>query len=99
MHEKQTWLSKFVDRPDITYTNSGKNNPRYVGKENGKSVFVLIHLLNIYFFNGCSLAGEIDSDSYPKVFDKQLTFRQLCAFLKSRKELVSNRDIPQSSCL
>ena len=97
--EKQTWLSKFVDRPDITYTNSGKNNQRYVGKENGKSVFVPIHLLNIYFFNGCSLAGEIDTDSYPKVFDKQLTFRQLFAFLKSRKELVSNRDIPQSSCL
>ena len=49
--------------------------------------------------NGCSLANEIDTDSFPKVFDKQLTFRQLYTFLKNRKELVFNRDIPQSSCL
>ena len=45
------------------------------------------------------LANEIDSDSFPNVFEKQLTFRQLYAFLKSRKELVFNRDIPQSSYL
>ena len=49
--------------------------------------------------NGCSLANEIDIDSFPKVFEKQLTFRQLYAFLKSRKELVFNRDIQQSSYL
>ena len=46
--------------------------------------------------NECFFA---DTDSFPKAFDKQLTFRQLYAFLKSRKELVFNRDIPQSSCL
>ena len=103
--EEQTWLSKFLDRPDITYTNPGKNNQRYIGKENGKNVFVPIKyllwnirdLLNLA--NGCSLANEIDNDSFPKVFDKQLTFRQLYAFVKSRKELVFNRNIPQSSCL
>ena len=48
---------------------------------------------------GCSLANEIDNDSFPKVFDKQLTSRQLYAFLKSREELLFSRDIPQSSCL
>ena len=46
--------------------------------------------------NECFFA---DTDSFPKAFDKQLTFRQLYAFLKSRKELVFNRAIPQSSCL
>ena len=45
------------------------------------------------------LANEIDIDSFPNVFEKQLTFRQLYAFLKSRKELAFNRDIPQSSYL
>ena len=30
--EEQTWLSKFLDKPNITYTNPGKNNQRYVGK-------------------------------------------------------------------
>ena len=81
--EEQTWLSKFLDRPDITYSHRGKSNQRYVGKENEKSVFLSIEyllwnirdLLNIG--NGCSLANEIDTDSFPKVFDKQLTFRQL----------------------
>ena len=49
--------------------------------------------------NECFLVNEIDTDSFLKAFDKQLTFRQLYAFLKSRKELVFNRAIPQSSCL
>ena len=103
--EEQTWLSKFLDSPDITYTNLGKNNQRYVGKENGNGLLVPIKYLlqNIRdLLNkpmGCSLANEIDTDSFLKVFDKQLTFRQLYAFLKCRKELVFNRDIPQSSCL
>ena len=48
---------------------------------------------------GCSLTNDIDTDSFPKVFDKQLRFCQLHIFLKSRKELIFNRDIPQSSCL
>ena len=89
--EKQTWLSKFLDRSDITYTKSGKNNQRYVGNENEKSVFVPIKyllwntrdLLNIA--NGCLLANEIVTDSFSNVFDKQLTFRQLYASLRVEK--------------
>ena len=89
----------------MTYTNPGNNNLRHVGKENGKSVLVPIKyllcnirdLLNLV--NGSFLANEIDTDRFPKVFDKQLTFRQLDAYLKSRKELAFNGAIPQSSCL
>ena len=36
---------------------------------------------------------------FRRFFDKQLTLRQLNAFLKSPEELVFNWDIPQSSCL
>ena len=43
--EEQTWLSKILDRPDITYSHRGKNNQRYVGKENEKSVFLFIEYL------------------------------------------------------
>ena len=46
--------------------------------------------------NGCSLANEINTDSFLKVSDKQLTIRQLYALLKSRKELAFNRDIPHA---
>ena len=37
--------------------------------------------------------------AFRRLFYKQLTFRQLYAFLKSRKELVFNKAISQSSCL
>ena len=40
--EETKWLIEFMDRPDITYTNPGKKDQRYVGKENGKSKFVPI---------------------------------------------------------
>ena len=33
--------------------------------------------------NGRSLANEIEIDSFPKVFEKKLTFRQLYTFLNS----------------
>ena len=35
--------------------------------------------------NGRSLANEIEIDSFPKVFEKQLTFRQLYIFSKQSK--------------
>ena len=35
--------------------------------------------------NGCLLANEIVTDSFSKVFDKQLTFRQLYASLRVEK--------------
>ena len=31
-------------------------------------------------------------------FDKRITFRQLCEYIKSNREYVYNKDIPQSSC-
>ena len=39
------WLLEFMERPDVTYTNAGRKDQRYIGKENGKSKFVLIRYL------------------------------------------------------
>ena len=58
--EETEWLIKFMDRPDITYTNPGKKDQRYVGKENGKIKFVPIRYLLwtirdlLDIINGCS---------------------------------------------
>ena len=37
--------------------------------------------------------------SFPETFQRDLSFRQLCEFLKGYKELAWNDQIPQSSCL
>ena len=99
------WLCKFMERPDITYTNPGKKDQRYIGKENGKSKFVPIRYLLwtirdlLEILNGCSLVIQSETDDFPKIFEKELTFRQLYKFLKQHKEFVFNKDIPQASCL
>ena len=99
------WLSEFMERPDITYTNPGRRDQRYIGKENGKSKFVPIRYLlwtlrNLLdMINGSSLVAQEKFDSFEEIFDKRLTFRQLYNFVKSRKYFVFNRDIPQASCL
>ena len=98
-------LLEFMERPDVTYTNPGRKDQRYIGKENGKSKFVptryllwtLRDLLDMV--NGCSLVVEDGFDSFCDIFEKKLTFRQLYHFIKSRKQFVYNRDIPQASCL
>ena len=103
--EETEWLIEFMDRPDITYTNPGKKDQRYVGKENGKSKFVPIRYLLwtirdlLDIINGCSGMVQNETDDFSTIFDKNLTFRQLYKFLKEHKEFVFNKDIPQASCL
>ena len=103
--KENEWLIEFMDRPDITYTNPGKKNQRYVGKENGKSKFVSIRYLLwiirdfLDIINGCSGIVQNETDDFSTIFDKNLTFRQLYKFLKEHKEFVFNKDIPQASCL
>ena len=76
--EEIDWLSEFMKRPDITYTNPGKKDQRYIGKKDDKSMFVPIgyllwtirDLLDI--INGCSLVIETETDNFTAIFDKAL---------------------------
>ena len=98
-------LCQFMDRPNITYTNPGKKDQRYIGKENDKNKFVSIlyllwtirYLLEI--INGCSGIVQSETDDFPSIFDKKLTSRQLYKFLKEHKEFMFDKDIPEASCL
>ena len=82
------WLCKFMEGPDITYTNPGKKDQRYIGKENGKSKFVSIRYLLktirdlLEILNGCSSVIQSETNDFPKIFEKELTFRQLNIFPK-----------------
>ena len=42
---------------------------------------------------------QSETNDFPKIFEKELTFRQLNKFPKQHKEFVFNKDIPQTSCL
>ena len=42
---------------------------------------------------------EDDTNTFRQSFNKQLTFRQMYEMIKVHKKYVSNRDIPQSTCL
>ena len=74
------WLLEFMERPDVTYTNPGRKDQRYIGKENGKSKFVPIRYLLwtlrdlLDMVNGCSLVAEDGFDSFCDIFEKKLTF-------------------------
>ena len=71
------WLLEFMERPDVTYTNPGRKDQRYIGKENGKSKFIPIHYLLwtlrdlLDMVNGCSLVVEDGFDSFCDIFEKK----------------------------
>ena len=71
------WLLEFMERPDVTYTNPGRKDQRYIGKENGKSKFVPICYLMwtrrdlLDMVNGYSLVVEDGFDSFCDIFEKK----------------------------
>lgn len=90
--DQTSHLTEFFERPDITYTNPGRKDNKYVGIINGKKTFLqkryllwtLRDLLEI-------LNGEENGH--------QFSFRQMYKYIKTQKQLVLQKDIPDTSCL
>ena len=72
------WLSEFMERPDITYTNPGRRDQKYIGKENGKSKFVPIRYLLwtlcdlLDMINGCPLVAQEKFDGFVDKFSEHV---------------------------
>ena len=47
--------------------------------------------------NGCAMTES--GESFQTRFSEKISFRQMYEFVKSHREFVFNKDIPQSSCL
>ena len=96
---EKEWLKNFLDEPDITYITPGRKDPRYVGKVDGKSQYVqkryLMWTLNdlLSIANGSSLIKN--ESSFEFSFGKTIKFHQLHEYIKSNRECVYDRDIPQ----
>ena len=103
--DKLKWLKEFLDRPDISYMNSGRKGHVYVGKKDGVKVYkqkryLLWNMRDRHeIANGGSGIEEADGESFSNAFDRPLKFALLHDVLKLHKEYVFNREIPQWSCL
>ena len=74
------WLLEFMERPNVTYTNPGRKDQQYIGKENRKSKFVPIRYLLwtlrdlLDMVNECSLVVEDGFNSFCDIFEKKTNF-------------------------
>ena len=87
----------------MTYTNPGRKDNVYTGKENRERIYKqrlyllwnlrdIIHIVNE--------TGKIEiASSLIQTFNKSFTFSQLYDFLKTHKEYSYNKNIPHGSCL
>ena len=101
--EEKRWLIEFLARVNLTYTNPGRKDNVYIGKENGERIYkqklyLLWNMRDIIdIANG---TGKIEiANSFIQTFNKSLTFSQLYDFLKAHKEYSYNKNIPHGSCL
>lgn len=101
--EEKNWLIEFLARGDLTYTNPGRKDNVYIGKQDGERIYkqrlyLLWNLRDILeIANG---TGKIEiANSFNQTFDKLLRFSQLYDFLKAHKEYSYNKNIPHGSCL
>ena len=104
--EQIIWFMNFLERPDITLTNSGTKDSVYTGKIDGVSQFVqkqylLWSLKDLHeIINGNEVVGiDVSDQSYADRFDEKLSFANMYGFLKSKKQFIWNRNIPEFSCL
>ena len=105
MREYRKSVSLEISQNFTSSSSTSLFSNKAVKGRSGKSKFVPIRYLLwtltdlLEMVNGCSLVVEDGFDSFCDIFLKKLTFHQLYHFIKSRKQFVYNRDIPQASCL
>lgn len=97
--EEKIWLVEFLDRADISYTNSGQKDHVYIGRIGEESQSKQKRYLLWPIREVLSMANPDAYDSFNSKFGKKLTFSQLYDFLKAHKEYVYHTNIPHASCL
>ena len=101
--EKKRRLIEFVARANLTYTNPGRRDNVYIGKENRERIYkqrlyLLWNLRDIIDIANRTRKIET-ANSFIQTNNKSLTFLQLYNFLKAHKEFSYNKNIPHGPCL
>ena len=91
--EPTAYLDEFFERPDITYINPGRKDHVYLGKVDGEKTYAqkryLLRTLRELFE---ILNGE-EKNPY------KFTFKQMYKYIKTKKQLILQGNIPDTSCL
>ncbi|XP_066932919.1 glutamic acid-rich protein-like [Clytia hemisphaerica] len=90
--EQLKYLDDFFERPDITYTNPGRKDHVYLGKVNGEKLFAQKR----YLLWTLREVLEILNDEKNQL---KFTFRQMYKYIKTKKQIIFQGDIPDTSCL
>ena len=76
--EEVNWLKNYLERPEMTYINPGKKDNVYVGKVDGKSMYVQKQYLlwtlrdTLDIINGSKFEGGPNNEaSFPGTFEKK----------------------------
>ena len=81
--EQTAYLDEFFERPDITYINPGRKDHVYLGKVDAEKTYAQKREM---------LNGE-EKNSY------KFTFKQMYKYIKTKKQLILQGNIPDTSCL
>ena len=102
--EEIEWLTEYLDRGDISYITPGRKDCVYTGIIDGLKQYVQIRYLQ---WNLCDLFDilnghntlESNERSFQQEFGCEISFSRFYEFLRSQKQYIFNKKIPQTSCL
>ena len=96
--DQEQWIIDYLERPEVTYTNPGRKDNVYVGKVNGKKEYIQKRYLLWTLRDTVGILNNHE-DGFQVSFEEDLSFGIFYRFIKSKKQFIYQRDIPDTSCL
>lgn len=96
--EQEKWLTEYLERPEMTYTNTGRKDNVYTGKIDGKKHYEQKRYLQWTLRDALGIVNNQEDGFYIK-FQCDLSFAVFYRFIKNKKQFIFQRDIPDTSCL
>ena len=94
--EQEDWLFEVSERSVMTYMNPGRKDHVYRGKINGEKVCEQKKYLLWSLRDACE---AINGLGFENKLGEPLSFSKFYRFISSKKEIVLQKDIPDTSCL
>ena len=91
--EQTAYLDEFFERPDITYINPGRKDHVYLGKVDGEKTYAQKRYLLWTLRELFEILNGEEKNPY------KFTFKQMYKYIKTKKQLILQGNIPDTSCL
>ena len=95
--DQEDWLMEVFERSDLTYTNPGRRDHVYTGKSNGEKQYVQKRYLLWSLHDALKIINGVAG--FKDEFGESLSFSRLYDFIKGKKQIILQKDIPETSCL